>query len=217
MILIATGLQREARIMARPGVSVIAGGGDESRLEQALEAQAGRARAILSCGIAGALADGPKAGDWLVSEDGAFADGLAAHLPGAWRGRVYADGRMIGDTFEKRTLAARTGAIAVDMESHVAARVAARHGLPFAVARVVSDSVDESLPPAARVGMGSDGRMRTGAVLRSILRQPGQIPALIRTGIHAETAFRSLLRGYDALARIGFGLPDDGELPLDMA
>lgn len=217
MILIATGLRREARIMARPGVSVIAGGGDAHRLEQALEARAGSARAILSCGIAGALADGPKAGDWLVSQDGAFADGLAALLPGAWRGPVHADGRMISETIEKRALAARTGAIAVDMESHVAARIAERHGLPFAVARVISDSVDESLPPAALVGMGSDGRMRMGAVLRSILGRPGQIPALIRTGIHAETAFRALLRGYDALARFGFGLTDDGELPLDMA
>jgi nucleoside phosphorylase len=60
----------------------------------------------------------------------------------------------------KRALRAETGALAVDMESHVAARVAARRGLPFAVVRVISDSADEALPPAAQIGMKPDGAWR---------------------------------------------------------
>ena len=35
-------------------------------------------------------------------------------------------------------------AVAVDMESHVAARVAHRHRLPFVVARVVSDAANRA-------------------------------------------------------------------------
>ena len=49
-ILIATGLRREARLMAGPGVTVIAGGGDAARLERELEMLAGSAQAILSSG-----------------------------------------------------------------------------------------------------------------------------------------------------------------------
>ncbi len=41
---------------------------------------------------------------------------------------------------------ARPARSAVDMESHVAARVAARHGLPFAALRVISDPASRSLP-----------------------------------------------------------------------
>ena len=56
MILAATGLQREARIVAGPEVEVVAGGGDHGRLEAALERLASTARGIISIGIAGGLA-----------------------------------------------------------------------------------------------------------------------------------------------------------------
>ncbi len=66
MILVATGLKREARILAGPDVRVVAGGGDSARLERELEAVAGGASAIISMGLCGALADGLKPGDWVV-------------------------------------------------------------------------------------------------------------------------------------------------------
>ena len=222
MILAATGLRREARIIARPGlVTAIAGGGDAARLETGLEARAGTARAVLSIGLGGALVDGLAPGDWVIGGGGragaAWRERLHALLPGARIGPVHADGMMIADAAAKRALHAATGAIAVDMESHVAGRVAARHGLPFAILRVISDGVDHGLPPAAQAGMRPDGGMAIGAVLASLARHPGQLAALLRTARDAERGFRSLLRGYDVLARFGFGLADLCELPLDMA
>jgi hopanoid-associated phosphorylase len=224
MILIATGLRREARILAGPGVAVVAGGGDELRLERELEAAAGEASAIVSMGLCGALADGLAPGDWVVAErlissplipgdergmcDPAWAAALAKLLK-AKVGPILATGEIIATAEAKRAAHTQTGAIAADMESHVAAAVAQRHGLAFAVARVVSDAADRSLPPAAQAGMAADGSMDIGAVLASLARDPRQLPALIRVGREAEAAFRALGRGRHLLGP-GIGRADLG-------
>jgi hypothetical protein len=102
-------------------------------------------------------------------------------------------------------LHASSGAIAVDMESHVAARFCAKHGLPLAVLRAVSDGADHALPPAAQRGMRADGSMDIGAVMRALAADPRQLPALIRTGLEAEKGFRALLRGHHLLGpTLGF-------------
>jgi hypothetical protein len=96
------------------------------------------------------------------------------------------------------------------MESHIAARVAARHGLPFAALRVISDAADTTLPPAALAGMRPDGGIAIGAVLASLVQNPAQLPALIRTARDAEKAFRTLGRVHDALRGLGIGRLDPG-------
>ncbi|MEG3147313.1 phosphorylase [Sphingomonas sp. RT2P30] len=259
-ILVACGLTREARIIARPGLTVVAGGGDAARLEAALEAAAGGSTMLLSSGLAGALDPALKAGDVVVgslfshlpgtgrgtareasggggepqtlragqSPSTSFAGPpprsgevffgwLASQLPEATVGTILATDSIIASAAEKRDLFARTGAIAVDMESHIAARVAARHGLPFAIVRTISDSADQALPPAALVGMKPDGSVALGAVLASLARHPAQLPALIATGRSAGRAFAALSRVYDVLGRGGIGGLDLGQLALDMA
>jgi adenosylhomocysteine nucleosidase len=226
-VLVATGLQRERRILAGPAVEVVAGGGDYLRLEAALDRLAVGMRGIISMGIAGGLAPELKPGQWVVanavldggrslSTDSAWTNWLVARLPGAATSPVLGVRAMVAEASQKAILYRTTGAAAVDMESHVAARVAWRHGLPFAVARVISDTADRTLPPAALVGMRPDGGMDLPAVLRSLLADPRQLPALIATGLDAERAFRSLLRGYRLLGPALGGL-DLGKLPLDMA
>ena len=229
-LLLATGLLRERRILAAPGVEAVAGGGDHARLEAELHRLAPAARGIISMGIAGALAPDLRPGDWVVASavldgttrteaDPAWAERLLAVLAAARHGVVLGTDTMIADALAKAALHRQSGAIAADMESHVAARVARHHGLPFAVARVVSDAADRTLPPAARVGMRPDGGMDLPAVLRALMAAPLQLPALIRTGLEAERAFRSLLRGH---RRLGSGLlgprprTDLCQLPLDM-
>jgi hypothetical protein len=71
-ILIATGLRREARLMAGPGIVAIAGGGGSVRLEQGLEQAIAehRVRALLSSGLAGALVPGLRPGAILIGDDG---------------------------------------------------------------------------------------------------------------------------------------------------
>ncbi len=118
---------------------------------------------------------------------------------------------------EKRALHARCGASLVDMESHIVARVAQRHGLPFAAIRVVADPAERQLPHAATVGMRPDGRVDVAAVLRSLARDPRQLPDLIRTARDARAAFAGLFRCRQLLGA-HFGLAVDlGDPLLDMA
>jgi hopanoid-associated phosphorylase len=222
MLLVATGLKREARILAAPHLTIIAGGGDRARLEKELEAAAGTAQAIISMGLCGALAEGLRPGDWVVGTrlvappqpanadgdepilcDPQWSDAIARTLD-ARAGPMMACDGMIADAAQKRAAHAETGAIAVDMESHIAARVAHRRGLPFAIARVVSDAADRSLPKAAQAGMAIDGRMDVLAVLKALVRRPHELPALIEVGREAEVAFQALGRGRD-LPRPGIG------------
>ncbi|MBY0519332.1 MAG: phosphorylase [Sphingomonas sp.] len=196
MILIACGLQREARILAGPGIVAIPGGGDGARLEALLEAQAAGAAMIVSAGIAGALDPSLGAGDVVLHlppfETNGWGERLRILLPRARHGTVLGQDHIAATVAEKAALYTATGALAVDMESHIAARVAARHNLPFAAIRTISDTAQASLPPAALVGMNPDGSMALGKVLVSLARRPAQLPALIRTGRSAEAAFLAL-------------------------
>jgi len=227
MILAVTGLQREQRIVAGPGVEAIAGGGDHKRLEALLEARITGAHGIISIGIAGGLAPGLRVGDWVVADavladgeplptDASWTERLLSRLPEAIKGLLLGVDAVVADAGQKADLHRTTGALAVDMESHIVARVARRHRLPFAATRVVCDPVHRALPPAARIGMKPDGQMDLPAVLRSLLAEPSQLPALVVTGWEAKRSFASLLRGH---RRLGTGLcgPDVSELPLDVA
>ncbi|WP_051124650.1 phosphorylase family protein [Sphingomonas sp. PAMC 26605] len=245
-LLVACGLHREAAIIARPGVVVVAGGGDSARLERELEAAVAGATAILSCGVAGALDPALRAGDVVVgtlhdSRHPGLVPGstvpqnlrpeharhggprdepgvtdrvgagrelmgwLAHHLPEAHTGTIVGADSIIASAAEKAALYAQTGAIAVDMESHIAARVAARHNVPFAILRTISDSADHALPPAALVGMNPDGSIALGAIVKSLAQNPAQLRALLRTGRDASRAFASLKRACAAIAEIDGG------------
>ena len=240
-ILVACGLTREAAIIARPGFVVVAGGGDLARLERELEAAVGGVSAVLSCGVAGALDPALRAGDVVAGDlhppfvssevekpgttagfstsletNGRLVAWLASALPNAHPGTIVGADQIIASTAEKAALHAATGAIAVDMESHIAARVAARHNLPFAILRTISDSADHALPPAALVGMKPDGGVALGAILASLARNPAQLPALIRTGREAGAAFSALRRALGALEALGIGGLDLREFTLDV-
>lgn len=205
-ILMVSGLQAEARIARHPGVVTLVGGGDPARLALLLQgALAPGARAVISFGIAGGLAPGLRPGtvllacsvhdgrervatdrDWLKRLSESLPDARTVHLAGA--------DRVVSGTEAKRALHRDTGAAAVDMESHVAARLANLHRIPFAALRVVADPAERTLPRAATVGMRADGSTDAPAVLRSLLDRPGDIPALIRTALDARAAFDGLRR-----------------------
>ena len=226
-LLVVCGLQAEAKIARHADVHVLVGGGDQARLAADLERSAPEARAILSFGIAGGLSPNLKAGDVCVgngvvlpsgerlSTDPAWTAAIARRLNVATASIAGAD-RPLADLSGKATLLARTGAVVVDMETHVAAQAAHTHGLPFAALRVVTDAADRGLPHAATVGMRADGKIDLAAILLSLARDPAQLVGLIRTGIDAKTAFAALFR---CRQRLGpdFAFLDLGEPLLDMA
>ena len=220
-ILAVTGLKREAKIVGTDGVVVVTGGGDAAGLKQKLDALHGDIKGVISIGLGGALSPLLKVGNVVIA-DRAFYEGrlgdkgetyscdeawrvkLAARLPGAHVGPVVGSDRILEDADSKTALFGRSGALAVDMESHVAARFASARHLPFAVLRVISDDARHVLPPAALVAMKPDGGIAICRVLRSLLRHPLQVPALIRTARDSNKAFAQLLRCRD-LCGAGLG------------
>ena len=119
---------------------------------------------------------------------------LLESIPGSVHAEIAGVDAPIAQSSEKVRLHARTGAKAVDMESHIAARLAAAHGLAFAALRIVCDPADRAIPPAAIAGMREDGSTDLGAILQALLGAPGQLPAMIRLACEARAAFGALDR-----------------------
>ncbi len=223
-IVVATGLNREAACLrGQTGIVTVAGGGDPVALRRRIEAAAPGARGIVSFGLAGALVDELAIGDWVVANrltgavradcDAGWRAALASVLPGARIGAVHADGRMIAAVADKIALGARHGALAVDMESHVAAAVAAERGLPLAIVRCVSDGVRHALPPAVTVAMRPDGGLDLPAVLASLARRPAQLAELARMTIIFISAMRQLKRGARRIGPLLAGLGEGSSTP----
>jgi hopanoid-associated phosphorylase len=215
-VIAVCGLSREGAVLRGAGVRVIAGGGDAARLAETLAREARGADGIISFGMAGALDPSLRIGDWVIGDgvtgaftgpcDARWAGALVRAMPQARFGRFYADGRLIADPAEKRALG-QGGALAADMESHVVARVAAEAGIPFAVLRCISDEAGQVMPPAIAVSMAPHGGLALGAVFRSIARNLGQIPDLMRSFSVFNRAYAALREGAKALGgRLAFDL-----------
>ncbi|MDE2463506.1 MAG: hypothetical protein KGO02_07330 [Alphaproteobacteria bacterium] len=195
----------------------MSGGSDNSALAGDLESalQQG-ASAVLSVGLCGGLEPGLRPGTVILATT--IADG-ATHFAcdRRWReaihrkvlvveGPLAGSDRILDQPKDKTALRAATGALAVDLESHIAARIAIRHALPVCALRVIADGAGHRLPPAVHVAMTAEGTLSLPRVLGSILRQPAQIGDLIATGRRANTAFSSLFRSLRLLG-VGFGCP----------
>ena len=207
-ILAVTGLAKEAKIVGVAGVVAVAGGGDGQGLAAKLNALHGDIRGVISIGLAGALSPLLKVGDVVIADriatgteswdcDAAWRVRLMSRLAQAHQGQIFGSDVIIHQAETKSGLHQATGALAVDMESQVAARFAASRNLPLAGLRVISDDAGHVLPPAALVAMKPDGGIAVGRVLGSLLRRPGQLPSLIRTARASNTAFAELLRCLD--------------------
>jgi hopanoid-associated phosphorylase len=221
-VIAATGLKAEARIAERSeGVVAVAGGGDEARLVSLIEAAiAEGARGIISFGIAGALKPGLKPGACIVGSsviggeqsfpaDERWTSRMLASLPDAIGGGVVGTSTAIAGVSAKTATHEATGAAAVDMESHVVARIARERSLPFAVLRVIADTAGQRLPPAAVSGLKPDGSPDIAGVLKSLASEPGQLPDLIRTALATRHAMNGLLRCHRLLGSgLGFRLVD---------
>ena len=211
-----TGLAAEFRILHRRGFPAVATAGDPARTARAAARLfAEGADALLSFGIAGGIDPALAPGALLLPKRVRSESGEIFVADATWRDAMHRsllamglaphDGDLLGlaavamTRAEKAALRARTGAAAVDLESHAAAAAARRAGRPFLVLRAVADPASFALPPAAAVGLDAAGRAALGPVLSSLLRQPGQLRALLRLAGHTRAALKSLARAADAL------------------
>jgi len=204
---IVTGLTAEARI-AHPLGDVQAGGGTPSGAERSAENLVARgATALLSFGLAGGLDPALKPGDIVVPlavvEHGVTyrTDPALSDTIGGWFGGLLVATDSVVVTAAEKSALWRSGmACAVDLESGAVARVAARNGIPFAVLRAICDPAKRDLPPAALAALDQRGAIGIWRVAGSIIRRPGQIPALIRLGRDAAAARDALVRRVGRIA-----------------
>lgn len=227
-VIAVTGLKAEAWIAAGPRILALSGCGDVSGLARRLDAAlTNEASAIISFGVAGGLVPGLAPGTKLiarsvVAEDGAryygdpvWSERLSCALGGAAIADIAGVDFPVGGPAERLALHLNTGALAADTESHVAARAAAAHNLPFVAFRVVADPAHRQLPHAALVAIRPDGSIALGAILGSLARDLRQVPQLMRTANDARAAFAVLFRGRKMLAG-ALGFTDFRESLLDM-
>jgi Phosphorylase superfamily len=151
LVIAFVGLAFEAKIAEAPGVQVVcrtAGSQLETLAESAVRQGY---RGMISFGVAGGLASHLRAGDWVVASsireqhlvrptDAVWSRKLLGMVDGAIHAPIVGVDTPIAEPAKKRELHKATGAAAVDMESHVVARVAAKHKLVFA-----------ALPPGPQV------------------------------------------------------------------
>jgi len=212
-----TGLAAEARIARRAGLDAVAGGGDtDSTGAKIKELLARGARGLVSFGICAGLDPTLAAGTLLLPH---LVHELAAAIAEAWhakaaaalaaaglpliaRGAILGQSAIIASAAEKAALFGASGALALDMESHLVARAAAAAGLPFLVLRAVADSADRSLPPAVLVGLDREGRPRLQRVILSVLAHPCQLSALIGVARDTSRALATLRRAAPVLAAV---------------
>lgn len=168
-------------------------------------------RNVLVTGLCGLLSPAFVVGDVLVYRDvrrdgepalaldAALSDALAARSSGAQTGiHALASERVVTSSAVKALLARRSGADAVDMETHAIARVMGAAGARVAAVRVASDAVTDELPDLDRALDGSGG-LDGLALALAMLRRPR---AGVRLALGATRALRALERAlYSLVAR----------------
>jgi len=217
-LIVVVGLAFEARIAAGPGIRVICSGDGRDLAGALSRACIEGCRSVISFGVAGGLDPGLRPGTCVVGSailsgttrlatDHEWSQRLLQTIPGAVHGMIAGVPAPIAHPEAKRTLYTKTGAMAVDMESHIVAGVAAAHGLPMAAIRVITDPAARALPAAALAAMAPNGETDIVAMVRSVLRRPRELPALLRTALDARAARATLLRGRQLLGP-SLGLPE---------
>src|SRR5579872_7341333 len=140
-VLAVTGLSKEAEMAGVAGVVAVAGGGDADGLAAKLNALHGDISGVISIGLAGALSPLLQVGDVVIADQvitgtekwdchEGWRVRLMSRLSHAHQGRLFGSDVIIAQAETKSGLHRTTGALAVDMESQVAARFAAARNLP---------------------------------------------------------------------------------------
>lgn len=228
-VIAVTGMAFEASIAAAKGAdgieAVYAARAD--LLDRALAAALDRgASGVISFGTAGGLGPDLEPGTLIIADavdgpfgriacDAAWSERMAAALLGSplaaqtRRGVEAAVAAPLTGAADKVALHQSSGgALAVDMESHLAAAAAAARGLPFAVCRAVVDPAWRSLPKAAMAGLRDDGSTAIMPILRELARDPLQLGGLLRVAADAGAARKALTAARRVLIASGAFFPD---------
>ncbi len=223
---IITGLQSEANCFADTAVASNA----EIRVAAAVSAKAMAdaqelitrgCDALVSFGIAGGLDPALGAGHLIFASEIVTLEGTryrtdvgaretlhqlisqdtpVSHLP------MFGSDKVIMSPGHKSDLFHETGTVAVDMESHSVAKVAADAGIPFLVVRSISDNALSRIPKSIFGALAPDGSRRPGRVILNLMKRPTDLPGLLRLQRGSAAAHRRL-RGVASAGGplLGFG------------
>jgi adenosylhomocysteine nucleosidase len=211
-VLVVVGMTHEARIAAGPGVITVVGGGglagDADRLRAKLaQVDLRGVESVISLGVTGGFDPALQSGDVVLGTEVRTADGrswktdptivarmsarLAAAGIKAHKGIVAAEDVVVyGAEFEKFKEVTR--GIVVDEESHIAAEFARVHKLPFATLRAVDAPAGMALPPLSDHSLTPNGDIDYAGILGGLLKDPSQLPQLIKVGQAAAKAFKGV-------------------------
>ena len=190
------------------------------RAEAGAEAVLARYRVgvVISIGFSGALVERLQVGDLVLASElrgiagpgggeieptvyradpgllRAAADALRATPLRVASGPTVTTPGIVATPAEKRELARRTGALAVDMESYWLARAASARRIPFLALRAISDGQGDFVPPLTPI-VDADGGLRIGRLAAFLIRKPGNLAALMQLARNAGRARRALTEG----------------------
>lgn len=160
---------------------------------------------LISWGCAGALSAVLNPGDLLLPEtlltdtgemllcDESLLSCIKKNLPLECHSGILAESlAIIGQADDKKKLHLNTQAVAVDMESAAVIETAQKAGRAAIVIRAIADPATMSLPQAVTHALNDEGEVVLTRLLSFLLTHPGQIPALIRLGMHFSAAKNKL-------------------------
>jgi adenosylhomocysteine nucleosidase len=191
-------------------VVVVASGTGFARARRATQAllDAHSPKWVLSCGFAGALVPSIKIGDIVVADSVVDAHGQSLVIDVAFPadparglhiGRLLTSDAIVRLVQEKRQLAERYAAIAVDMESLAVAQVCRELGVRFLSVRAISDDLSGDLPPEVLTLVGPTGTTRFGAALGAIWKRPESVKDMWKLRQSAHVAAGRLATFLDGI------------------
>ena len=214
---VLTGLAVETRVLTRTAAGqdgsllVACAGANADRARQEAEGLAAAgAGMLLSFGLAGGLDPRLRPGDVILASGIVLPEGRVIDTDAAWRrsafsraqaagirvmeGAVAGNRQILATPEDKKRLAERSGALAVDMESSVAAEVADRAGLPLLAIRAIADPAWRSLPSIALLPLRPDGRVEPRAMARCLVSRPGEWLQVLRLALDTGAGLAALRR-----------------------
>lgn len=157
----------------------------------------GQARALVSAGSAGALTPELKVGDVFRPATVIDADTGKRFTVQGGRGTLVTAKEILGPG-EKKELASRFPAEAVDMEAAAVATVARERGVVFMAIKSISDELDFALPPMGQF-VDAEGQFHTGRFLGYVAVRPRWWGVVNRMAADSERAAGALSEAIKSL------------------
>jgi adenosylhomocysteine nucleosidase len=156
----AHGIEHAGKLGSREVVIVDGGVGQRAAARATIEAiKFYQPKWVISAGFAGGLNDGLRRGHIVMADEVVNLAGQRlsvglkldpqslAGMKGLHVGRLLTVDSLLRQPAERHRLAGEHQAIACDMETYAVADVCRQHNVPLLAIRIISDAVDDELPP----------------------------------------------------------------------